>query len=339
MIFKPRNNIKTAGKEGAKDSIRYWLDKSYEDSCPYLSPVRLDISITTDCNTKCAYCWQQQKNGSLLTFDNVAGVIDDICALNPPKLNLTGGEPTIWPDFEKLIDYAKNKGIRKVLLCTNGIRLADLKFADKIINLGVTGINISVDTLNPEKFKFLRGYDFKILNRILSNCVILKKKYPGVFITLCSVMSKEVTPEELFAVKEFSDKNNLGYFMQTFDHTRYFDINKKFNLSSAERQEYHQRIDWLQGMVGEAVKRNNNPLIDTDKVKCYKGITTVKLTSDGSVSFCWKSKPIGNILKDKFIDIWISQKAKEMRKYIRDKQCDCIFDCDVFESLELYEGS
>lgn len=82
--------------------IKHLMDKAYEECLPYLPPVRLDISITTDCNSRCAYCWQQKKTGSLLNFKIVAELLDAMCALKVPKLNLTGGEPTIWPDFENL---------------------------------------------------------------------------------------------------------------------------------------------------------------------------------------------------------------------------------------------
>jgi hypothetical protein len=53
------------------------------------------------------------------------------------------------------------------------------------------------------------------------------------------------------------------------------------------------------------------------------------------VKFCWRSRAIGNILQQPFQDIWTSPAAKAMREYIRDRKCNCNFDCDIFESLEL----
>ncbi len=326
-------------KHGKTDNIiSHLMNKAYEDCLPYLPPVRLDISITTDCNLRCAYCWQQEKSGSLLTFKAVAELLDAMCSLKVPKLNLTGGEPTIWPDFEKLLAHAKGLGVNSILLCTNGYRLQDLGFAERIVNLGVTAINVSVDTLEPDKFEMLRGYKFSEFQKVLSNCIFLKKKYPNLCITLASVMSKPVTPEDLFAVKKLSEANNFGYFMQTFDKTGYYKINKKFMLTPQEKQLYIQKLAWLGGKVGGVVKREHNPFTEGNQdLRCYKGITTVKLLSDGVISFCWNTKPIGNILESSFMDIWTSDKAKEAREYIRDKKCKCVFDCDIFESLELYD--
>lgn len=326
-------------KHGETDNaISHLMNKAYDECLPYLPPVRLDISITTDCNLRCAYCWQQEKSGSLLTFKAVAGVLDAMCSLKVPKLNLTGGEPTIWPDFEELLAHAKGLGVSSILLCTNGYRLQDLGFAERIVNLGVTAINVSVDTLEPDKFEMLRGYKFCEFQKALSNCIFLKKKYPSLCITFASVMSKAVTPEDLFAVKKLSKANNFGYFMQTFDKTGYYKINKKFMLTPQERQLYIQKLAWLGGKIGGVVKREHNPFIEGNQdLRCYKGITTVKLLSDGVMSFCWNTKPIGNILESSFIDIWTSDKARQVREYIRDRRCKCDFDCDIFESLELYD--
>lgn len=326
-----------ATREEKASIARYWLDKAYYDCLPYVPPVRLDISITTACNANCAYCWQQEKSGSRLNFDLVARIIDEICSLKTPRLLLTGGEPTIWSDFEQVLAYAKNVGINSIFLCTNGLRLSNFAFAERIVNLGITAISVSVDTFNPEKFRMLRGYSLSEIEKTLCNCIVLKKKYPSLNISLCSVMLKAVTPEELFEVRKFCDKHSFGYFIQSFDNTHYPEINRRFMLNPKERQIYNKKLAWLKGRVGEVVKKRHHPLTEGDGVKCYKGITTIKLASDGSIAFCWNSEAIGNILQDSFLNIWTSAKAKEMREFIRDKRCKCPFDCDVFESLELYD--
>jgi len=321
-----------------KNEIRALLDKSYQECFPYLPPVRLDICITTACNTNCAYCWHQEKSASKLTFEAIAEVMDVLCAQKPPKLNLTGGEPTVYPDFERVLEYARRSGIKDVLLCTNGYRFQDPGFAEKMIDLGVTALNISVDTLDPDKFEKLRGFKFSVMQKCLENLSCLKRKHPGISVTLASVISKMVAPEDLFAVSELAKRNGFGYFTQTFLRTAYSSVNRAFGLTDEERKAFREKLPWLDGRVAEVVKREVNPLTGKEKrLPCYKGITTVKLSSDGSVGFCWTSEPVGNILRDKFADIWVSPAAAKMRKYIRDGKCKCDFDCDVYESIELYE--
>jgi len=321
-----------------KEEIKALLDKSYRECSPYLPPVRLDICITTACNTNCAYCWHQEKSGSKLTFEDIAKVMDVLCGQKPPKLNLTGGEPTVYPDFERVLEYARGSGIKDILLCTNGYRFQELDFAERVVDLGVSSLNISVDTLDPEKFERLRGFKFSVMEKVFANLSVIKKKYPSVSITLASVISKMVTPEDLFAVSEFAKDNGFGYFAQTFLRTAYNRVNQAFNLTDKERKAFREKLPWLDGRVADVVKREVHPLTGKEKrMPCYKGITTVKLSSDGSVGFCWTSASIGNILKEPFKDIWVSPAAKEMRKYIRDGRCKCDFDCDIYESIELYK--
>jgi molybdenum cofactor biosynthesis enzyme MoaA len=255
----------------------------------------------------------------------------------PPKLNITGGEPTIWPEFERLIGYAKGAGINNILLCTNGRRLTDMEFAKRIVSLGVSAINLSWDTLDPDKFSALRGYPLSEAQEAVANCIRIRKECPALSLTLCSVMSKQVNPDDLLGVRRFCERSRLGYFVQTFDKTEYPSINKRFMLSEAEKIEYHHSLSWLKDKVGQAVKRRGNLFTGGNEIKCYKGITTVKLSSEGKVSFCWNSRPIGNILESSFAEIWESAEAQEVREYIRDRRCKCDFDCDVFESLELVD--
>ncbi|MFA5373656.1 MAG: radical SAM protein, partial [Candidatus Omnitrophota bacterium] len=234
-----------------RGEIRALLEKSYRECFPYLPPVRLDICITTACNTNCAYCWHQKKSGSKLTFESIAQVIDVLCGQRPPKLNLTGGEPTVYPDFERVLEYARISGIKDILLCTNGFRFQDPDFAEKVVELGVTALNVSVDTLDPEKFEKLRGFKLSVMRKVLANLAGLKKKYPSVSITLASVISKMVTPDDLFEVSEFAKKNGFGYFTQTFLKTAYHSVNSAFNLSEKERDAFRQKMPWLVGKVAD----------------------------------------------------------------------------------------
>ncbi|MFH1508431.1 MAG: radical SAM protein [Candidatus Omnitrophota bacterium] len=320
--------------------LKKLLKKAYDECFPYLLPIRLDISLTTACNTKCAYCWHQEKAGSDLTCSNLSGLVDLLCVLKPPKLCLTGGEPTIWPGFEELVSYAHNAGINKIWLCTNGYRLRELGFYEKIVKLGVNLINISVDTLNDKKFEMLRGFKFTYFKEVISNSLWIKRKYPNVAITLASVMSKEVTPQDLFELKKFCSRLRFGHFVQTFDETGFSEIDKRFCLNDKERKKYNSKLFWFGKKSSMAVKRIVSPFtkVNTD-LRCLKGFTTVKLLSDGSVRFCWNGSTIGNIFKDSFIDIWNSNTAFQERVNIKQGLCKCKFDCDVYESLELYENA
>ena len=74
------------------------------------------------------------------------------------KLDLTGGEPTVRKDFFDIIKILKNEaGIKKVVITTNGYHLDEK--AKMLVDSGLNGINISIDSLNRNTFKTVTGHD------------------------------------------------------------------------------------------------------------------------------------------------------------------------------------
>ena len=320
--------------------VERWLERAQRDCVPYFPPVRLDIALTQACNIRCAYCWQQEKKKGLLTFDVLAGLVDAIAAVWPPSITFTGGEPTVWPDFLRLVAHAADAGVTELKLISNGLRLSDPEFARSVVEAGISSINLSADTLDPEKFERLRGFPFEKFARAVQNCLALRREYPALPLTIGSVISREVTPEDLHALKTFCQQHRIAFFTQTFlDTKKYPDVDRRFGLSPDERRAFHQRLEWLAGTVGDAVKRDANPLTEARTARCYKGVTTVKVHPDGGVAFCWSTSVIGNLLEQGFMDIWTSEAARASREFIRDRRCDCNFDCDVFESLDLPQSA
>jgi MoaA/NifB/PqqE/SkfB family radical SAM enzyme len=81
--------------------------------------------------------------------------------------------------------------------------------------------------------------------------------------------------------------------------------------------------------------RDTHPL-QKPGARCFKGQTTLKIISNGNVRFCWNGPDhIGNILNTPILEIWKGAEAKKAREYIREKECRCLFDCDIYESLGL----
>jgi cyclic pyranopterin phosphate synthase len=113
----------------------------------------LRLSVTDRCNLNCAYCKHSDSDGkSIVTFGEIAKIIRLFAECGVRKIRLTGGEPLVRGDIVDIVKICgEAKGIKEVTLTTNGILLpemaADLKTA------GLTRINISIDSLNPAKYK------------------------------------------------------------------------------------------------------------------------------------------------------------------------------------------
>ncbi|WP_373483644.1 GTP 3',8-cyclase MoaA [Acetobacterium sp.] len=119
------------------------------------------ISVTQKCNLKCIYCDPDGENckGSeddSLTPRELEKITRSMVNAGIRKIRITGGEPLLRRDICEIISrIAKIDGIEDICMTTNGIHL--LKMAGDLKAAGLRRINISLDSLKPEKFKFITG--------------------------------------------------------------------------------------------------------------------------------------------------------------------------------------
>lgn len=119
----------------------------------------LRISLTDRCNFRCVYCMPAlgmkfQPRQELLTDEELLRVVRLCAESGFTKLRLTGGEPTIRPHVTELVRAMKAfPGIEELSMTTNGLLLGRL--ADGLREAGLDRVNISIDTLDPDKFKLM----------------------------------------------------------------------------------------------------------------------------------------------------------------------------------------
>lgn len=123
----------------------------------------LRISVTDRCNLRCTYCMPAQgiewrPRNEILTYEEIIRVASIFTAHGVTKIRLTGGEPTVRSDLEALISGLSNlPGLESLLMTTNGISLREK--AGLYNELGLSGLNISLDTLRPDKFQSITRRD------------------------------------------------------------------------------------------------------------------------------------------------------------------------------------
>ncbi len=119
----------------------------------------LRVSVTKKCNLNCSYCGSKKEAaGNELTADEIITLIKAFADKGITKVRLTGGEPLMREDITEIAGRIKKiEGITSLYITTNGILLK--KYAADLKKAGVDGVNISLDTLNPEKFRLLTGTD------------------------------------------------------------------------------------------------------------------------------------------------------------------------------------
>ncbi len=116
----------------------------------------LRVSLTDKCNLRCVYCMPEQMvfrpNAELLTDEELLVVLRAASLLGFDKYRLTGGEPTVRPNLAGIVrEIAGLPGTREIAMTTNGVKLAQL--AKPLKEAGLSRVNISIDSLNPDKFR------------------------------------------------------------------------------------------------------------------------------------------------------------------------------------------
>ena len=115
----------------------------------------LRISVTDRCNFRCLYCMpasglQWLPKQEILSYEEIAEVVRQLAPLGLKRLRITGGEPTIRPELETLVQLLRqNENIEDIALSTNGVRLPEL--AESLVAAGLNRINMSVDSLQPDR--------------------------------------------------------------------------------------------------------------------------------------------------------------------------------------------
>jgi cyclic pyranopterin phosphate synthase len=180
------------------------------------------------------YEWIAKKE--ILTFEEIARVARLFVALGVEKIRLTGGEPLVRQDLPLLIEkLSAIGGLKDLCLTTNGALLAERVGALRAA--GLRRVNISIDTLDPEKFKRMtkRGDLTKVLDGIFA------AKQSGLApIKLNAVIERGVNQDDILPLVEFSRQNGFG-----MRFIEYMDVGNSNNWTSSKLVSKKEIIDTI----------------------------------------------------------------------------------------------
>ncbi|MDY0016686.1 MAG: GTP 3',8-cyclase MoaA [Candidatus Delongbacteria bacterium] len=153
----------------------------------------LRISVTDRCNLRCVYCMPEEgveclSHSDLLSFEEIADFVRCAVSMGINKVRLTGGEPLVRKGIVDLVRMIKEiDGVKDLSMTTNAVLLK--QFAKLLKDAGLMRLNISLDTLDREKFKAISRRDFlpQVLegideaikcgyDKIKLNCVVEKTR-------------------------------------------------------------------------------------------------------------------------------------------------------------------
>lgn len=149
------------GSERSDDGVSEQLTDAFGRKIEYLR-----ISVTDRCNFRCLYCMpaaglEWLPKAEILSYEEIARVVAELAPLGLRRVRLTGGEPTIRPQIERLVEMLRAiPDIQDISLSTNGARLPEL--AATLRAAGLDRVNMSADSLRPDRIKVIarRNIDF-----------------------------------------------------------------------------------------------------------------------------------------------------------------------------------
>ena len=165
----------------------------------------LRISVTDRCNLRCCYCMPEgvQDVGmkNILTFEEIWEIVRTGVSLGITHIRITGGDPLVRKGCVNLIRGIREiPGVETITMTTNGVLLGN--YAKQLKEAGVDGVNISLDTLDPEEFFKITGK--RELQEALAG--IRAAKTAGLPVKLNAVNRKELDPIPLV---RYAQEENL----------------------------------------------------------------------------------------------------------------------------------
>jgi len=170
----------------------------------------LRISVTDRCNFRCSYCMPLDKyewlnREEILTFEEITRIAGLFVRLGVEEIRITGGEPLLRHGLERLVgQLAGLKGLIDLSLTTNASMLGEQ--ASGLVRAGLQRINVSLDTIDPEKFRVMTRRDD--LANVMDG-IFAAQKHGLNPIKLNTVVQRGINDDDILDMVEFSRKNRF----------------------------------------------------------------------------------------------------------------------------------
>jgi cyclic pyranopterin phosphate synthase len=193
----------------------------------------LRVSLTENCNYNCLYCKPVKiinQHNNILPFEIFVRLIRIFVNLGVTKIRLTGGEPLLRNGIiEFLYNISNIENLKSIGITTNGSLLT--KYANNLRKVNITNLNVSLDTLNREKFKKITGKDE--LDLVLDGIKLAKNlKFENLKIN--TVIINGINKDEILDFVKFSIDNSINIrFIEVMPAVRNF-WNKNLVVSYEE---------------------------------------------------------------------------------------------------------
>ena len=293
-------------------------------------PITIEIDLTNRCNHRCDFCFYAEHIGveadkPSLNTELLMQRLKEAKELGTKALSFTGGgEPTIHPDYTKIIKYAKELGFDLGTI-TNGSVITERNVDEYIDNL--QWIRFSIAGGDKESYHKVQGVDQ--FEKIVDNLRLLSKRKTDRKSDLNIGVRALVTPDNIHAIVNMAHlikDLNIDYYQLAPDQ---FTSDKGKFWNSEETQNIFYQVK-------EILSENNIKLLTTtfmeaqenlDKpTTCYAHFFMITITAEGHVAFCKNARGeadfyIGNIFEKTLKEIWGDTITKKIESWVKPNNC------------------
>ena len=249
----------------------------------------LRISVTDRCNFRCTYCMPLDEyawieRSEILTFEEIERLAAIFIRLGTEKIRITGGEPLLRKDLEKLIARLANlEGLADLSMTTNGSTLAQKAAALKAA--GLQRINVSIDTLDPEKFKRLskRGDLAQVLEGVFA------AKTAGLHpIKINAVIERGVNEDGILDLVEFARVN--GFALRFIEFMDVGNSNHWQTSRMVSKQEILDIIGSTYPIAESGTRAGSAPSLDFEFVDGRGDVGVIASVTEPFCSSCTRAR-------------------------------------------------
>lgn len=314
------------------------------------SPPFLILFINSICNLKCEHCfyWQNLNKPDDLSFDEIVRLSKELGPIE--NLNLSGGEPFLRKEFGAICrQFIQQNQVKEIYVPTNGW------YTDKTINqirevlkektLRLFAIELSLDGMAEfhDKFRGAEG-SFARAMRTYDALVELQREDSRLHIHAISTATadnmEEIRHLTTFLFERCPKMSHHNLALIRGDR-------KNPSLQGPKLVEYQQLYDYVKRLwAPRELSRYGSivePMLQWAKVRtareqrqvvpCRAGVLSAVVNANGDVALCEQHRPLGNLRRNSFREIWYSNAANELRDSIKAKHCYCTNEIFMWPSI------
>jgi len=296
------------------------------------APIRMDLALTFRCQNDCVHCYSGGPRKSVeLTTDEWKKTIERLYELGIFIVDFTGGEPTLREDLPELLLHAQRRGVVTGLV-TNGRRLKDREYVDKLVSAGLDFAQITIESHDPSVHDLITKAEGSWKETVQAIKNVLETP---IYLTTNTTLNKYNSKDFLETIDFLHESgievfgcNSLIYSGKAPSIAEEFaiDIDTLANLLPRINEKASQLGMKFLWYTPTQYCEMNPVNLGLGVKSCTAARINMCIGPDGSVYPCQSYfEPLGNILKDGWNDIWNHPLAKSLRKreYASSKCREC----------------